>query len=194
MSRLISIAGAWIVSWSVVVGFASAQCPGDCNNDGSVTINELVKGVQMVLRRGRECEALDTDGNCVVSVAELVTGVNSALAGCSLSPTTPTPTADPNSTTTPTVSSAGTGFAIDGCVNEFPGSPCGAMFATVCLAPLRLSSTLGPDRRFHFADIPPGEYVLSVIEGCNPFGCWDVVPVTVVDQSLFVHMDLIPRE
>ena len=45
---------------------------------------------------------------------------------------------------------------------------------------------------FHFENIPPGTYTLYVVSGCNPYGCWPSVEVTVTDQDVFVNMDLNP--
>jgi hypothetical protein len=45
---------------------------------------------------------------------------------------------------------------------------------------------------FHFENIPPGDYTLYVVSGCNPFGCWPSVHVSIVDHDVFVSMDLRP--
>lgn len=60
------------------------DCVGDCSGDGMVSIDELVRGVNIALGRSplAECPAFDRDGNGIVSVAELVRAVNSALRGC----------------------------------------------------------------------------------------------------------------
>jgi hypothetical protein len=66
-------------------------CPGDCNGDGMVTIDELIKGVGIILQQRvriilqgllPQCPALDLDGNGSVEINELVAGVNAALNGC----------------------------------------------------------------------------------------------------------------
>jgi len=64
-------------------------CPGDCNHDGMVAINELIGGVGDALGNGAPCRALDLNGDGMVTISELVTAVNMALGGC---PATPTPT------------------------------------------------------------------------------------------------------
>ena len=81
-------------AWAVGVVLALAvpnragavRCPGDCNNDGEVTIEELVLGVNIALaqRGATACPALDVDGNESVTVDELVRAVRSALEGCTL--------------------------------------------------------------------------------------------------------------
>jgi bacillolysin len=59
-------------------------CPGDCNGNGTVTIDELIRGVSIALGAigADACTAFDADGNGQVSIAELVAGVNAALDGC----------------------------------------------------------------------------------------------------------------
>jgi len=59
-------------------------CPGDCNADGLVTVDELVKGVNIALGilPLDDCAAFDTDGSGTVTVDELIKGVNAALTGC----------------------------------------------------------------------------------------------------------------
>ena len=62
----------------------SSQCDGDCNEDGTVTVSELIQGVARALSDESDlaCAAVDADGNDSVSVDELVRAVNRALAGC----------------------------------------------------------------------------------------------------------------
>jgi len=59
-------------------------CLGDCNNDGFVTIDELVRGVNIALGTALvdECPAFDGDSGGSVTIDELVRGVNAALEGC----------------------------------------------------------------------------------------------------------------
>lgn len=81
-------------------------CPGDCNGDTIVTVDELVRGVEVALGRivAVECSALDIDGSATVTINELILAVGSALNGCPLNPTiTPTPRVDsPGPSATPT--------------------------------------------------------------------------------------------
>lgn len=65
---------------------ASSSCPGDCNGDGRVAIDELVRGVGAALGTTAACPALDLDGDGEVSISELVAAVNSALTGCAAAP------------------------------------------------------------------------------------------------------------
>ena len=59
-------------------------CIGDCDGDGRVTVDELVKGVNIALATaGLElCPAFDADNSATVTVDELVKAVNNALNGC----------------------------------------------------------------------------------------------------------------
>jgi len=59
-------------------------CMGDCAGDSQVTVDDLIKGVNIALDNlaVAACTAFDVDGNSRVTVDELVGGVNSALNGC----------------------------------------------------------------------------------------------------------------
>ena len=74
-------------------------CAGDCAGDGSVTIDNLVRGVNIALglQPLSNCTAMDSDGGGSVDVGELVRAVNSALKGC---PPEATPTASAAATNT----------------------------------------------------------------------------------------------
>ena len=62
----------------------AASCTGDCNGDSLVTVDELVKGVNIALSilPVTDCPAFDRNNDGTVTVDELVTGVNAALSGC----------------------------------------------------------------------------------------------------------------
>jgi hypothetical protein len=59
-------------------------CVGDCNVDGTVTINEVLECLNVLLGTlaGGGCAACDANGDGSTSVDELITGVNNALNGC----------------------------------------------------------------------------------------------------------------
>jgi hypothetical protein len=59
-------------------------CPGDCNGDGRVTIDELIRMVNVALGTTnlRACLAGDSDRNRTIAVNEIVAAVNNALSGC----------------------------------------------------------------------------------------------------------------
>jgi hypothetical protein len=86
---------------AAVAARAVAQCPGDCNQDGAVLIDELVTGIR--LARGdaaaRACDPLDADRSESITVDELVRAVAACLTGC---PPTPAPTEPPTATPVPT--------------------------------------------------------------------------------------------
>ena len=60
------------------------DCPGDCNADGVVSIDELVAavGVSLDPERVAICEPVDRDGDGRAGVDELIRAVRSALSGC----------------------------------------------------------------------------------------------------------------
>ena len=79
-------------------------CAGDCNLNGIVTIDELVRAVNVALGSASidECEDIDVNRDGEVTIDELVRAVSAALTGC---PATPTVTETPppsTATATPT--------------------------------------------------------------------------------------------
>ncbi len=81
---------------------AAKTCAGDCDGNGSVTIDELVTGVNIALGAlpSDACTAFDSSGDGRVTIDELVAGVTGALCGCGqtcqTAPTrTPTPMPTP---------------------------------------------------------------------------------------------------
>jgi len=62
---------------------ATAQlCPGDCDGDRTVSVSDLVVGVNWALGSGSYCIAADGNADGQVAVNELITGVTNALQGC----------------------------------------------------------------------------------------------------------------
>lgn len=61
-----------------------SACPGDCNGDGQVTIEEIIVGVSIALESDfiNRCPSLDHDGDQLVTIEELIRAVNAALLGC----------------------------------------------------------------------------------------------------------------
>jgi hypothetical protein len=59
-------------------------CVGDCNGDGTITVNELITGVNIALGNTSvsACPSFDTSGDGTVAVNELISAVNAALNGC----------------------------------------------------------------------------------------------------------------
>ena len=62
----------------------AAMCAGDCDGNGTVTINEIVTLVSIAL--GQEpigtCEAGNRDGDLQITVSEILGAVNQALGSC----------------------------------------------------------------------------------------------------------------
>lgn len=98
------LSAALLVSAAAAVGAES--CPGDCDGDSRVAVNELVQGVHIALGSAAldGCRALDRNGDGEVAVNELVAAVSAALDGCPAGPTptetiaaspTPSPSPDP---------------------------------------------------------------------------------------------------
>jgi len=86
---------------TITAKLGTEPCVGDCNNDSTVTIDELVLGVDITLGRQplTACAGFDVSGDKTVTVDELARAVNSALSGCvAVGTPTPTPTFNPNAT------------------------------------------------------------------------------------------------
>lgn len=71
----------------VLLGATSAVaqlCDGDCANDGAVTVDEIVTGVNLALGAAplAQCNPFDRDGNGVVTVDEIIVAITNALVGC----------------------------------------------------------------------------------------------------------------
>ncbi len=78
----------------------AAVCAGDCDADGTVTIEELVIVVNVALARQAvtACIAGDVDGDALITIDEIIRGVKATLEGCAATPTS-TPTVHPCSPT-----------------------------------------------------------------------------------------------
>lgn len=101
LARLSS--GDFVVTWSAACDdqtgcdlfgqvFTSSpplDCPGDCDRDGVVRVNELITGVRATLSGlpslTRQCLPLDVDLNYQITIDEVVTAVAHALEGCAAS-------------------------------------------------------------------------------------------------------------
>ena len=59
-------------------------CPGDCNEDGMVTVGEVVIGMGITLgvQRLASCPAMDRDASDSVTVDEVLLAVGALLNGC----------------------------------------------------------------------------------------------------------------
>jgi hypothetical protein len=63
---------------------ATESCPGDCNGDGRVGVDEILMGTRIALGLGEvgDCPAFDCHGNGVVTIDCLTRGVAAAIDGC----------------------------------------------------------------------------------------------------------------
>lgn len=63
---------------------AALICKGDCDSDGTVTIDELVTGVNIALGLASPelCPALGSGADRPVTIDDLVSAVQGALNGC----------------------------------------------------------------------------------------------------------------
>jgi len=64
--------------------FPQRACPGDCDFDDNVTVDELVTGISIALgeKTLAHCISFDSSGEGDVSVDELIANINLALLGC----------------------------------------------------------------------------------------------------------------
>ncbi len=63
---------------------ALSGCVGDCDGNGQVAVNELIRGVNIALAKATLdlCPSFDANDNGLVSINELVIAVRNALNGC----------------------------------------------------------------------------------------------------------------
>ncbi len=78
-----------IISTAMLVGVLVApargvDCPGDCDGNGQVTVDEIIVAVSIALGEAElgDCLAADSGGDGNVTVDELVMAVDAALNGC----------------------------------------------------------------------------------------------------------------
>lgn len=115
---------------AIATGPPLKGCAGDCNADGEVTIDELVKGRQ--ISRGdedlSECPAADADGSGTVSGIDLEAAADDASGRCAPVPVTPVPFAPELSAINAGAVSSNPGRVIQLDVSLFPAG--NAVFAT----------------------------------------------------------------
>ncbi len=179
--------------------FMTTACGGDCNLDGSVTIDELIAAVNIALGSAplASCVAADVDGDGAVTINELIAAVNHALNGCP-SPTstptvtaTPTGTQEPTATATPLPSVAGQedlfGSAVQGSgaltINALPQVP---VYFSTCLGGTGASCDggsivyIGSDPGFKEADTDDPSFPLFAL----PAGVTVGLEVIAIDPAL----------
>lgn len=92
---------ATMLGWLVSGARAAATCAGDCDEDGQVSVAEVIRagGIALGQRPLVACGQADRDDDGVVTIDELVSAVRAATEGCPLPPTaTPSRTASPSAT------------------------------------------------------------------------------------------------
>ncbi len=82
VSRIVGVVVSVVLVGSLVGG--AAACPGDCSGDDQVTVDELIKGVNVALGDSamNSCPEFDRDGDGAVRVDELLRGVAASINGC----------------------------------------------------------------------------------------------------------------
>jgi hypothetical protein len=72
------------VAWSFRIATFPGACAGDCDGNGAVTVNELIRGVNIALGTlaVSACPSFDASGDGRITVDELIAAVNRALGGC----------------------------------------------------------------------------------------------------------------
>jgi uncharacterized protein YjdB len=93
-----------ILTSTPAISLGSAQIPGDCNNDGIVTIDEVQSAINMFLGIKQVASCVDVDGNGSVGISEVQKVINSFL-GLYI----PTPVSLTSITVTPSNSSIAVG-------------------------------------------------------------------------------------
>lgn len=88
---------------------AQEACPGDCNGDFVVTVDEVIAGVNIALGISplAACPAFDRNADGSITVDEIIAAVDTALTGCAgTAIPTPSPTAPADASPTPAPTTA----------------------------------------------------------------------------------------
>jgi len=111
---------------------AQARCPGDCEADGSVTVDDLLLGVNIALELQplSRCTRFDSNDDGAVAVEDMIAATLVALNGC---PATPTATSTASTTPTPSFTATSTPSATPSTtptVNRPPVLPPATLYRT----------------------------------------------------------------
>lgn len=163
----------WCLGLASTAAPAGAQaCTGDCAGDGTVSVADLITGVDIALgtRPLSACDAMDGRGDGAVTIDDLLRAVSAALEGCpptptatpSAAPATETPTASPTQPTHFCDLPGSVRTTEDGLVTV-PGGPPGAPDLTFLHLPVgfcaHFFATVGNTRQLRFA--PGGELFVA---------------------------------
>jgi hypothetical protein len=90
---------------------AAAECRGDCDGSGAVSVAELVRIIGLSLRDlgTGDCSAADADGDGRIDIADCVRAVAASLQGCAAATPTPMPATVTGTPSTPTVTPTNNG-------------------------------------------------------------------------------------
>lgn len=81
--RFRTVPGIWLLVWLCCSPLPlAAQCAGDCNGDGRITVDEIIAAVTAALTGGLSCQGVDRDNSGAITVDELLSTVSLALNGC----------------------------------------------------------------------------------------------------------------
>jgi hypothetical protein len=152
-----------------------AACSGDCNADRIVTVDELIRGVNIALGSlpMDNCPALDANGDGQVAINELLIAVYATLNGCPIGPTATattnvppsgTPTAPASvapSSATPLPTTAvptATPFATIGSPSA---TPTGNAIVTLATVQATIFNATCTDQSCHIGPAPAGSLALG---------------------------------
>ncbi len=126
----------------VLSGASGASCTGDCDGDGTVTINEVITMVNVTLDGSNAvtCTAGDANDDNAITVDEILAAVNAALSGCAQQTPTPTPTFVPGTCGDPAIRASEPLCALDE-----QTTTCDFLIREHCLLPYPSSVFLAPD-------------------------------------------------
>ncbi|MBX3023927.1 histidine phosphatase family protein [bacterium] len=111
-----------------------ATCAGDCDGDQRVTVDELVRGVNIALgqQAPESCSAFDRNGDGQVTVDELLAAVAAAIGGCSA---TIPPSATMAATAPPTLTATVAATALDSATPSPSATPTDSAVPTATVEP-----------------------------------------------------------
>src|SRR5579862_7007811 len=156
---------------------AASACVGDCNGDGQVTIDDLVKGVSLALGGGvAGCPSFDANGDGTITIDEIIIGVNAALSSCISASPSPTPTPPPTATRTP--SGVTLLFNLDSSnpANPFPSDRLLDATGHVALPAAYLTSEIPPASKYNAARAF-GNKVAGQLPALDGFGTFSPIRI-----------------